>query len=189
MMLDHKGLAYENIMYEMDQWPAIKPTMPNGTVPILELDDGTKLCQQSAIIRYIGAVHGYYPMDPDQAIQVDILMEYANEFMGKAFPIAMIPDATAQAAAVADLFANVLPAFMGIVESKLKDGEWLVNNKLSTADFWCGQAYTNLMNNEVCYAQDKWAEAKIKYPKFAAFGEKFATENKAHLDARMKSPF
>jgi len=35
MMLDHAGANWENTEVGFDQWPALKPTMPNGQVPCL----------------------------------------------------------------------------------------------------------------------------------------------------------
>jgi hypothetical protein len=34
MMLRHANVKYENIMVKNEDWPALKPTMPGGSMPI-----------------------------------------------------------------------------------------------------------------------------------------------------------
>jgi len=37
--------------------------MVGGSVPNLELKDGTKIGNTNAIVRFLGSKHGYYPED------------------------------------------------------------------------------------------------------------------------------
>jgi glutathione S-transferase len=52
LMLAQAGVQYEDFRFELDKWPAIKPTMPFLQVPVLEVD-GVKISQTAAIGRYL----------------------------------------------------------------------------------------------------------------------------------------
>jgi len=55
-------VPFENVwLWGPREWPAEKPTSPFGGLPIMQFADGTKVCQNSAIIRYIGRCVGMYP--------------------------------------------------------------------------------------------------------------------------------
>jgi glutathione S-transferase len=65
MMLAHCNTKYDNVIVPLDMnWPKIKPNYPNGQVPMLEFNDGTKIGQSHAIMRYLSTLKGYYPQDP-----------------------------------------------------------------------------------------------------------------------------
>ena len=42
-LLSHANVEYKDNRFGFDAWPAIKPTMPGGCVPVIEMPDGTKL--------------------------------------------------------------------------------------------------------------------------------------------------
>ena len=71
----------------------------------------------------------------------------------------------------------------------LKEGEWLVGNKLTLADFWIGGLYTNYFANpNVGHSKEWFAETLAKYPAFEAYGKKFAEANAEHLAKRPDAP-
>ena len=74
------------------------------------------------------------------------------------------------------IFEETLPKMMKSLEAFLGDG-WLVGNKLSIADFYIGGYYTNIITHEpnACPKEVK-DKFKMDYPKFTAYGERFAKE-------------
>ena len=53
--------------------------MPNGQVPCLELEDGRKMGQTPAIMRYLARIFGYIPESPEKGFEIDVLCEdYCN---------------------------------------------------------------------------------------------------------------
>ena len=61
MMLWKAGAAYENINLNPETLKEMKESgaLEFGQVPMLELDDGTKLSQSNAIVMYLAQTHGF----------------------------------------------------------------------------------------------------------------------------------
>ena len=78
MLLSHAGIPYKDRLITFDQWPAIKPTMPNGVVPVLELANGTLMGETHPILRYLAKQHGYYPEDPIIAAKNEEILDEFN---------------------------------------------------------------------------------------------------------------
>ena len=186
-LLAHSNVEYEDKRFTFEQWPALKPTMPAGVVPCLEMPDGTKLGQTTAVLRMLGKMHGYYPGDPVLAAQADALIDTYSEFFGKfTAPFSLKGDEQQQA--MKEILETHLPKLMALLEPNL-DGTWLVGDKISTADFHIGGIYTNYMNNPALgYCKDEWAATKKSYPKFCAYGERYAAENANYLASRSQVP-
>ena len=188
MLLSHAGVDYEDVVIGFDKWPEYKPTMPNKQVPCLELKDGTRMGESYAIGRYLGSIHGYYPTDARQALEVDYLLEGYEALLSVIYkPFFAKPEE--KDALIADIFAKSLPKLLDVVEPICAKGEFLVGSKLTIADFWIGGLYTNFINNKnIPYAQDKWGTCLDNYPNFKAYGERFSEAVKGRLDSRPQCP-
>lgn len=63
---------FEDIRLVGSDWSELKPKTRWGSLPTLELADGTVLGQSKNILRYVGRMTGYYPFhDPKRAAFVD----------------------------------------------------------------------------------------------------------------------
>jgi glutathione S-transferase len=83
---DHLGLAYEwvpvDIMKGESRTPAFLAMSPMGQVPVVELDDGRRLAQSNAILRYLARESALLPEDPFLQAKVDELLfweQYSHE--------------------------------------------------------------------------------------------------------------
>ena len=64
IMLRLKGIPFDDIRIKHQEWiPKYKKMSPTWQVPMLELDDGTKIAQMSAIEIFIGKKTGFLPSD------------------------------------------------------------------------------------------------------------------------------
>ena len=68
------GVDFEDRRVKGEEWLAIKPTLPNGEVPTLEMD-GKFYVQITAIVRFLGRKYKMLPEDPDQQYDCDYIME------------------------------------------------------------------------------------------------------------------
>lgn len=115
MMLTHAGANWEDREISFDKWPQLKPSMPNGQLPCLELKDGTKMGESYAIGRFIGALHGYYPTDPALAYEVDSLLEVYESLLSVIYKPHFAKPGE-QAELLANIFDKALPRFLSVVE-------------------------------------------------------------------------
>ena len=69
------GVEFEDKRVPFQAWGKVKPTTPWGTVPVLELADGSQLAQARSILRFVGKATGLYPPEPLLAQRVDELMD------------------------------------------------------------------------------------------------------------------
>ena len=63
MLLNYKGIPFQDIRIKREDWPQIKNTIPNGQLPCIEFSDGKKMGQSISMLIYLGRVHGCYPTD------------------------------------------------------------------------------------------------------------------------------
>jgi glutathione S-transferase len=114
---------------------------PLGRVPVLELDDGSFLCESLAIIEYFEELHPEPPMigrDPLERARVRELERVAE--LGVLFPIARIVHATDSPLGlppnpgVAEHFRSVLPAGLQALDTRLGDAPFVAGEAPSIAD-------------------------------------------------------
>ena len=83
MMLHIAGADWKDTRFGFKDWPAIKPTTPLGSVPVLKIGDET-YCQSVALMRYTAKLAGFYPEDALEALKCDQALDTLNELMSKA---------------------------------------------------------------------------------------------------------
>jgi glutathione S-transferase len=75
MMLTQAGIEFEDHRVLKEEWATLKDETHFGDLPILELDDGTKLYKATPIINYIASLCGFEPKDPMQLYKGNMLYE------------------------------------------------------------------------------------------------------------------
>jgi len=76
---------FDDVRIAFAQWPELKPKTRWGSLPMLELEDGTLICQARNILRYIGRMTGYYPFhDPQRACKVDEILDVWEDVISNA---------------------------------------------------------------------------------------------------------
>lgn len=162
--------------------------MPN----LEDCKDGVKYGGTGAIMRTLGAKHGYYPDDPMCAYVCDMLYDTYKCYFNPIHGPGLTMNAEQKEAHKTDYFC-MIDKFMCCFEAhcKKKTCEFLCCDKLCICDFQLGAFYVDLMNNPNVgiYSRVEWDAVKAKYPCFCAFGDKFAAANKTYLDKRPVRPF
>ena len=75
-------IEFQDNRIAFPQWKEVKPTTPWGSLPIVELSDGTVIAQQRAILRMVGKQVGLYPEDLVAAAKVDDLLDLCDDIQG-----------------------------------------------------------------------------------------------------------
>lgn len=143
MMLNHAGVEFEDHRFGFDTWPSLKAGMAGNSVPNIEYPDGTKIGATNAMMRMVGAKHGYYPEDPMQAYQCDFLSDLYYDYFDKFVNFLMAPDKQADGAADQIALVRKVMAFFEPFAAK---GKFMVGDKLCVCDFWIGGFYTNIIS-------------------------------------------
>ena len=62
---------FEDIRVKFPEWKEMKPNMPYGQLPVLQIDDGPLYAQSKGLLRYVGATYSktLYPTDKLLAIE------------------------------------------------------------------------------------------------------------------------
>lgn len=113
------GVEFEDERIPFPAWGKVKHTTPWGTVPVLELADGSRLAQARSVLRFVGKHTGLYPGDPLVAQRVDELMD-ALEDLGEAITsvgqgLPKVEQEAARLAAVSD--GGAVHAFLAKIET------------------------------------------------------------------------
>merc|ERR1740139_1808040 len=81
MLLHHSKTEYENCHVSGESFQALKQSgyLPNGQVPVFEIE-GKVMNQSQPILRYLGAIKGYYnSQDADAAYEADWVLATIDE--------------------------------------------------------------------------------------------------------------
>ena len=128
------GVPFSDERVKGADWPLLKPSMPFGELPVLEVD-GQRISQSNAINRYVGQLTGLYPDDPWQAAQCDeacCAAEALNDALGPSFSL----KGDEQKRERERLLAGSIPRCLKGLDSLLaqRGGEWFASNRLTIAD-------------------------------------------------------
>jgi prostaglandin-H2 D-isomerase / glutathione transferase len=73
------GVDFEDNRIPRSSWPALKPTMPFGEVPVLELAGKPAVSQSNAILCHIGRRYGLLPKDDWEAMRLESLLSATED--------------------------------------------------------------------------------------------------------------
>lgn len=125
-------------------------------MPVLELDDGTRLTQTNAIVRYLGTKYGMAPTDP--------LLDYHGESMliahemdhwGKEQKKLFATPSDQMAPVYEDIASTFLVPWCDLLASKLK-GKWLCGDQLTWYDVMLCGFFVNIVENPNNKGKASW---------------------------------
>ncbi|XP_062579790.1 S-crystallin SL11-like [Saccostrea cucullata] len=130
------GIKYEDIRIQGPDWPKTKPTMPQETMPVLEID-GKKIPQSRAIERFLAREFGLYGKTNMESCCVDVICETVNDFFESLRPVMFEKD-EAKKAELMKKFHEQVPVYMKRIEDRLSlnggGNGFLVGPSLTLAD-------------------------------------------------------
>jgi prostaglandin-H2 D-isomerase / glutathione transferase len=114
-------------------WPALKPTTPYGSMPVLELPGAPPIAHCNAILVLIGRRYGLHPTDDIQAALHEGMMCHVEDLRGRVGPtIAMADDEKKRVREA--LVASYLPAWAGFAEKNIAGKPFFAGAKLHVVD-------------------------------------------------------
>nr|QBM06412.1 glutathione S-transferase sigma2 isoform a [Daphnia magna] len=82
LILHCAGVPFEDFRFEGKDWPAIKPNMPFGQVPVLEIDGNKMLAQSHTVARYLARQHGLAGQNDWEQSQADMYVDCIYDMHG-----------------------------------------------------------------------------------------------------------
>jgi prostaglandin-H2 D-isomerase / glutathione transferase len=128
------GIDFEDVRIKREEWPALKPNTPYGSVPYLELPGRPPLAHSNAILVYVGRENGLHPLDHFQAAQHEAMMAHVEDLRAKVSPTIRVADATEKQKAREALVADYLPNWGTHAEANLGEGPFFAGQKLQVVD-------------------------------------------------------
>jgi glutathione S-transferase len=128
------GVEFEDNRIKLQDWPALKPTTPYGTMPIFELPDRPPLAQSNAILVLIGRRHGLHPTDDFEAARHEAMMHYVEELRATVAPTLRITNPAERKAAREALASGTLPTWAGFAEKNVTREPFFGGADLHVAD-------------------------------------------------------
>jgi glutathione S-transferase len=128
------GVDFEDVRLSREQWAAMKPSTPFGSVPVLEMPGHPPLGQSNAILVLIGRQHGLHPKDDFAAAQHEAMMCHVEDLRAVVGPVLRITGDAEKLRARQALVATVLPEWGQRAEKHLGDGPFFGGAKLQVVD-------------------------------------------------------
>jgi glutathione S-transferase len=128
------GVEFEDVRIKRDDWPALKPTTPFGSLPVLELPGRPPLAQSNAILVLLGRQHGLHPKDDFEAARHESVLCYVEDLRAVVSPTIRLTDEAEKKKAREGLVASFLPTWAANVEKQIGDGPFFAGPKLHVVD-------------------------------------------------------
>ena len=141
LLLNYCKINYEYIMswdHFDDEWSNIKPKLAFKQLPMMEVEDGTQICQSIAILQYIENLGGLKISDPVKAAEATAVLQSAQELFAPLNPTVNF--------AVSQDFNNKRDSMRVNLESRFSDlaryldkheGRYFIDDTPRAAEFAC----------------------------------------------------
>ncbi|KAF5279383.1 hypothetical protein FQA39_LY05493 [Lamprigera yunnana] len=142
-LLCYGGIDFEDFRFGRDGMADLKPKLPFGQVPVLEID-GKQAYQSLAICRYLAHQFKLCGADAWENMEIDSIVDTINDFRIKMFMYYYEPNPEVKEKNKGPLFAETVPYYLGRFEkiAEANNGHLAVG-KLTWADFY----FTALLDN------------------------------------------
>ena len=141
LLLNYCEINYEYIMswdHFDDEWSNVKPKLAFKQLPMMEVEDGTQICQSIAILQYIENLGGLKISDPVKAAEATAVLQSAQELFAPLNPTVNF--------AVGQDFINKRDSMRTNLESRFSDlaryldkheGRYFIDDTPRAAEFAC----------------------------------------------------
>ena len=141
LLLNYCEINYEYIMswdHFDDEWSNVKPKLAFKQLPMMEVEDGTQICQSIAILQYIENLGGLKISDPVKAAEATAVLQSAQELFAPLNPTVNF--------AVGQDFNNKRDSMRLNLESRFSDlaryldkheGRYFIDDTPRAAEFAC----------------------------------------------------
>lgn len=135
-LFSYAGVDFVDDRFERENWPDLKPQMPFGQVPVLEVD-GKKIHQSAAIARYLAKQFGLAGKDDWEALEIDATVDTINDLRSKMATYHYEQDEAVKQTKYDLALKETLPFYLERLDAQVKNnGGYFVGGKVSWADLF-----------------------------------------------------
>ncbi|XP_078037760.1 uncharacterized protein LOC144470457 [Augochlora pura] len=132
-LLSYGGAEFEDYRFERKDWPKLKPEMPFGQVPVLEVD-GKKVAQSVAISRYLAKQFGLAGKNDWEALEIDVIVDTIHDLRSKIAAFAYESNETVKEEKL-KVAKELVPYYLERLDAEVKkNGGYFVGGALTWAD-------------------------------------------------------
>lgn len=166
LILTAAGEKFEDIRYEIEDWPKYKSQMPLGQVPVLDVD-GVQIPQSMAIARYLAREHNMAGSNSLDQAKVEAVADSASDLLNKLGPIIWYQEEPQKSESLKTFFADELPKHLVNLETLAKsysDGDtFFVGKQLTLADLYVYDVLENIVKiDKNILSKYAWLDANRK---------------------------
>jgi glutathione S-transferase len=172
------GVDFEDVRVKREDWPALKPTTPFGSMPVLEMPGHAPIGQSNAILVLIGRAHGLHPKDDFEAARHEAMLCHVEDLRANVGPTLRITDEAEKKKAREALLATFLPTWAANAEKHIGEGPFFAGAKLHVVDIKLHMAVRWFAGGKVDY---------IPATVFSAYPKLTRVHDAVRDDARIKS--
>ena len=172
------GVDFEDVRLKREEWLALKPTTPFGSVPVLEMPGKAPLAQSNAILVLIGRQYGLHPKDDFEAARHEAMMCHVEDLRGAVGPTLRITDESEKKKAREALVATFLPKWAEQAEKQIGDGPLFGGTQVHVVDLKIHMAVRWFLGGKVDH---------IPATIFSAFPKLSRVHDAVRDDARVKA--
>lgn len=135
-LLSYGEVEFEDYRLESEQWPQLKPSMPFGKTPVLEID-GKQTHQSAAICRYLAKQFGLNGSSDWEALEIDAIVDTFTDFRQQIANYYYDQDEASKEKKWEPLKNETVPYYMSKFEEVVnKNDGYFVSGKLTWADLY-----------------------------------------------------
>ncbi|CAG5117595.1 unnamed protein product [Candidula unifasciata] len=159
LILTLAGKSFEDIRMTRQEWLEVKPTMPFGQVPVLEVD-GHKFCQGVAIANYLADEFGFYGETTLDRLRIDMISQLVYDFRFNAAQYYFSNNGITNPAIGDTIREEHVPKYLSFLEQLLKEnvGKFMVGDSITLADLVVFDMVTGFLGE---FVEPKSAEYPI----------------------------
>lgn len=127
------GVDFTDNRIQRADWPGLKPTMPFGSLPVLETEGKPAVSQSNAILGYVGRTYGLLPKDAWESLRLESLLSACEDLRAAVGTTFGIQDQEELKKRRAALVEGPLRTWAANMEKQIK-GPFAGGSELSVAD-------------------------------------------------------
>jgi len=135
-LLSYGKIEFEDIRIKYGDWSKVKPSMPMGQIPVLEID-GKQIHQSMSICRFLANKVGLAGKTDLENLEIDIVVDTVNDLRAKIALYHYEKDEAVKEKIFKPLTEETIPFYLGKLDGIAKENNGhLALKRLTWADFY-----------------------------------------------------